>query len=473
MARYEQFTREIEQSPSGPDIGAFFDYDRTLISEFSAESFFREVVRRGLLKPQDIPRALAIVVGYLLGQQPFSSLVEMSAEVVQGESVADLEEMGARLFRKKIAGEIYPEMRAIVEAHRRKDHTTVLLSSATRYQVQDVARDLGFGQMVCNDYEVKDGRFTGLMVSPIVYGDGKLRAAEEMAAGLGLDLDRSWFYSDGKEDLPLLEEVGNPRPTNPDRGLRRVATERGWPTLEFTSRGRPTPVEVARTGALVGSLLGSVACGVPLGWLNGSQRDGINLAVGMLGDLGTAIAGIRLDVAGEDHLWEQRPAVFIFNHQSQTDVLIIAKLLRQDITGVAKAELKRNPLVGPIFGYGGIVFIHRADRERAIEELQPAVAALRNGTSLVIAPEGTRSVTPRLGRFKKGAFHMAMQAGVPVVPIVLRNTLDVLPKGRMFVRPAPVEVTVMPPVATDDWTHDTLDARIAEIRHMYEQVLES
>lgn len=471
MARYEQYTRDIETGPAGREIGAFFDYDRTLISEFSAESFFREVVRTGLMKPRDVPRAVTMVVGYLLGQQPFSSLVEMSAEVVAGEAVADLEELGEKLFRKRIAGEIYPEAREIFQAHKRKGHTTILLSSATRYQVQAVARDLGFDEMICNDYETKDGRFTGRMVEPVVYGDGKLRAAEELAETDGLDLSRSWFYTDGSEDLPLLEEVGNPRPSNPDRELRRVAGERGWIVYDFTTRGRPSPVEIARSAGIVGSFLASVAVGLPLGLLNGSDRQGINIALGMFGDLGTALAGVDLRVTGEEHLWRHRPAVFIFNHQSYMDSIIIAKLLRENLTGVAKAELKRNPLIGPIFSYGGIVFIHRADRERAIKELEPAVEALRNGTSIAIAPEGTRSVTPRLGRFKKGAFHIAMQARVPIVPIVFRNTLDILPKGRLLVHPAPVEVTVLPPVETHDWTHEDLDARIDEIKRDFEAIL--
>jgi putative phosphoserine phosphatase/1-acylglycerol-3-phosphate O-acyltransferase len=120
-----------------------------------------------------------------------------------------------------------------------------------------------------------------------------------------------------------------------------------------------------------------------------------------------------------------------------------------------------------------VVFIDRFNHERAVAALAPAVDALHQGMSLVLAPEGTRSATPRPGRFKKGAFHMAMAAGVPVVPIVLRNTLDALPKHGIVVRPTTVEVVVHPPIPTTDWTVESLDDEIAAIHRLYEETLES
>jgi putative phosphoserine phosphatase/1-acylglycerol-3-phosphate O-acyltransferase len=125
-----------------------------------------------------------------------------------------------------------------------------------------------------------------------------------------------------------------------------------------------------------------------------------------------------------------------------------------------------------MFRAGGVVFVDRADTKKAIEALRPAVEALRQGLSLVIAPEGTRSATPRLGAFKKGAFHIAMQAGVPIVPVVFRNALDALPKGGIVVRPATVEAVVLSPIDTSEWTREGLDAEIAAVRDLYLQVLE-
>ena len=104
--------------------------------------------------------------------------------------------------------------------------------------------------------------------------------------------------------------------------------------------------------------------------------------------------------------------------------------------------------------------------------MKPLVAAMREeGRSVALAPEGTRTVSPNLGPFKKGAFHLAMQAGVPIVPVVFRNALDALPKGGVVVHPAVVEAVVLPPVDTTGWTPESLDDEIAAIRARYAEVL--
>ena len=198
----------------------------------------------------------------------------------------------------------------------------------------------------------------------------------------------------------------------------------------------------------------------------------VNLAVTTWGEVATVLAGVSLRVEGEEHLWSHRPAVFVFNHQSAIDMLLLCKLLRRDFVGVAKQEARANPLFGPAFALAGTVFVDRLDRQKAIQALAPAIAALREGTSLVIAPEGTRSPTPRLGPFKKGAFHMAMAAGVPVVPIVFRNALDALPKHGLVIQPATVEVVVHPPMPSTDWRHETLERHVAEVRALYLATLE-
>jgi putative phosphoserine phosphatase / 1-acylglycerol-3-phosphate O-acyltransferase len=104
--------------------------------------------------------------------------------------------------------------------------------------------------------------------------------------------------------------------------------------------------------------------------------------------------------------------------------------------------------------------------------LAPVVEKLRDGVSIAIAPEGTRSATPRLGRFKKGAFHIAMEAGVPIVPIVIRNAGDVMWKGSPLIRKGTIDVAVLKPVSTEGWKVDELDERIADIRQRYLDTLE-
>jgi putative phosphoserine phosphatase/1-acylglycerol-3-phosphate O-acyltransferase len=472
MSLHSRLTREIDEGPAGPEIGAFFDLDRTLVAGFSVAHFFRDGVSTGAISPTVLLQTLLTAARFQLGQVGFSSFVKGTAGMLRGRTEAEAEEVAERIFADVLAGDVYPESRALVQAHLRKGHTLAIVSSATRFQVEPLARDLGIPHVLCTKLEVLDGQFSGGIIRPTCYGPGKASAVQALGAEHGLDLERSYFYTDSHEDLPLLEIVGKPRPVNPNGRLAAIAAARGWPTRRFTSRGTPGAADVLRTLLAVGSLWPSLLLGIPAGVIDGSWRQAVNLVVSTWGELGTTLAGIDLHVTGEEHLWSQRPAVFIFNHQSGVDMLLLCKMLRRDIVGIAKQEARRNPIFGPVMAMVGTVFIDRFNHERALEALKPALDALREGYSLVIAPEGTRSPTPKIGRFKKGAFHMAMAAGVPIVPIVFRNTLDALPKHGFVVRPAVVEATVLPPIPTSDWTVDTLDQEIERVRNLYLRALE-
>jgi len=468
---HDVLTREIDQGPSGPQIGAFFDLDRTLIAGFSAAQFFRDALRTGLMSRSNFAEAMRTVVRFQMGQVGFSGFVAGTTAMLRGRSEEEFAAMGVRIFIERLATDIYPESRALVDAHRRKGHTIGVVSAATRYQIDPLARELDIAHVLCTRLQVRKGVFTGKILKPTCYGEGKARAVRSFATAHGVDVRHSYFYTDSDEDLPLLDVIGNPRPTNPNRRLTDIAAKRGWPIRRFSSRGTPGIMHIVRTSLAVGSIVPSFLFGLPAAVLDGTWRRTVNIATTLWGELGTALAGIDLHVTGEQHLWSHRPAVFIFNHQSGIDMLLLCKLLRRDMVGIAKQEMRRNPIFGPAFALAGTVFIDRFNREKAIEAMAPAVDALRGGLSIAIAPEGTRSPTPRLGRFKKGAFHLAMAAKAPIVPIVFRNALDALPKHAFIVRPATIEVVVHPPIATSDWNVEELDERIADIHRLYTQTL--
>ncbi len=471
MALHSRLTKEIRNGPSGSKVGAFFDLDQTLLAGFSATSFLRERVMSGSVGPRELAATFYGALTYGLGRTGFSGLMTATTAAYRGLAESVLEAIGEETFVKHLARQIYPESRALVEAHHAAGHTVAIISAATRYQAEPMARDLGIDHVLCTRLEVEEGIFTGGIVRPTCYGEGKLHAARALAEREGIDLAQSYFYTDSADDLPLLEEVGRPRPTNPDRKLAQLAKERLWPVRRFHSRGNPSLGDLIRTGLTYASVAPSLWAGAAAGLTTGSLREAINVSGAIWGDLATSLAGIDLRVEGEEHLWSQRPAVFIFNHQSALDAVLMLKLVRRDLTAVGKIELRRNPVFGPLFAAAGVVFIDRSDSQAAIEALAPAVQALRQGRSLVIAPEGTRSPTPRLGRFKKGAFHMAMEAGVPVVPVVLRNVLDAFPKDATIVRPATIEAVVLPPISTSDWSAENLDAKIEAIRSRYLEIL--
>ena len=105
--------------------------------------------------------------------------------------------------------------------------------------------------------------------------------------------------------------------------------------------------------------------------------------------------------------------------------------------------------------------------------MAPLVDAMRvEGKSVCLSPEGTRAPTIKLSSFKKGAFHLAMQAGVPIVPIVIQNSGDVQPKGDILYHPGTVEVEVLPPVDTSEWSADTINQHVADVRAMYLRALQ-
>jgi putative phosphoserine phosphatase/1-acylglycerol-3-phosphate O-acyltransferase len=472
MTLHEQLTQEIRTGPSGPNVGAFFDLDQTLFAGFSATAFTRDQFTSGRLSPKDLTDSLRATLSFAFGRTGFSTFVSATSAVYRGMAERVLEEAGQHTFERHLATQIYPESRALVKAHQEMGHTVAIITSATRYQAEPVAKELGIEHLLYTRLGVEDGILTGKVVKPTCYGEGKAAAGRSLASKYDLDLEQSYFYSDSDEDLPLFELVGRPRPLNPNRKLAQIAKERQWPVRRFTSRGTPTFGDVVRTGLLYGSLAPSVGFGVAAGLLNRSKREAVNVMGSVWGDLAASAAGIDLRVEGQEHLWSDRPAVFIFNHQSGLELVLMLKLLRRDFTGIAKQELRQNPIFGPLFSAAGVVFVDRSNTAKAIQALGPAVEALRHGRSLIIAPEGTRSTTAAVGRFKKGAFRLAMDAGVPIVPVVFRNVLDALPKGAFVVRPAVVEVVVLPPIDTSSWTLDALDDRIGEIRNLYIEILD-
>ncbi len=473
MLPHQDIVAEVMRLPDGPQIGAFFDFDGTVISGYSAFAFIEEQIRRGHLSPRELVELLSAMAGFGLGKMGFSAMMLGMAQFLRGIREDSYAAFGRELFVSHIARQIYPESRALVSAHLQKGHTVAIISSATPYQVEPAARDLGIQHVLCTRLEVTKGQFTGKVMRPTCFGPGKVTAAESLVEQYGVDLEQSFFYSDSDDDIQLLERVGNPRPLNPNKKLLRIAESRGWPVRRFGSRGKADLSSWLRSLLVPFSLVGSFAAGLPIWALTGSRRDALNFSVSVFADTASALIGLNLKVDGEQHLWSHRPAVFIFNHQSNVDMVIIARLLRRDITGVGKREIRDMPVIGRVMEAAGVVLIDRGNSASAIEAMRPLVDAMRvEGKSVCLSPEGTRAPTIKLSSFKKGAFHLAMQAGVPIVPIVIQNSGDVQPKGDILYHPGTVEVVVLPPVDTSKWTAKTIDKHVADVRAMYLRVLE-
>ena len=345
--------QNIADSDDGPQICALFDFDGTIISGYSASAFLKDQIVRGELSPADLAQLTQAATRFGLGSLGFSAFMAVHAQYLAGRPEADYIANSERLFRRAIARLIYPEARQLIEAHRAKGHSIAIVSSATPYQVRPAAKDLGIDDVYSSDLEVIDGQFTGRVVQPTCFGDGKVLAAETFTEAKKSTLNDCFFYSDSADDIELLEAVGHPVVLNGSRQLRVIARERGWAAAHFTSRGNASGSQIFRSLAATGSLVGSFLLGLPLYALSGSRRDSINFSISLFAETASALIGLDLDVRGREHLWNHRPAIFMFNHQSNADMLIMASLVRRDIVGVGKRELKNMPFIGPLNGCRG------------------------------------------------------------------------------------------------------------------------
>ncbi len=459
---------EVQASPEGPEIGAFFDLDGTLVAGFTGVVMTQDRLRRRQMSMGEFIGMVQAGLNHRLGRSEFEDLIGKGARMMRGNSVADIDELAERLFVQKIVGRIYPEMREIVRAHMARGHTVVLSSSALTVQVEPVARFLGIDNVLSNKFETDDdGLITGEVQRPIIWGPGKARAVQEFAAANGVDLSRSYFYADGDEDVALMYLVGNPRPTNPEGKMAAVAAKRGWPILRFSSRSGSSPVSQVRTAAGIASMVPIAAGALGLGLLTRNKRTGVNFFTSMFSRTLLDTVGINLQVLGKDNLTAQRPAVFIFNHRNQADPLIAGRLVNDNFTTVGKKELQNDPVVGTIGRILDAAFIDRDDPKKAVEGLRKVEELGRKGLSILIAPEGTRLDTNEVGPFKKGPFRIAMSVGIPIVPIVFRNAEVIAARDSSTFNPGTVDVVVYPPIPVDDWTQENMTERIEEVRQLY------
>ena len=437
---------QVYAGPEGPQVAAFFDFDGTLIHGFSAVDFYLDRIRSGKVGPLEAVRTTALALRGVETEEDFEKLVAIGLSGLDGHHQDDVTAVGERVFAKKLAARVYPEAWQLVQAHHRMGHTVVLASSATRFQLEAAARTLGIDHVLSTALEAGDDGILpgGPTARPCGEPARRTRSATS-AREHDIDLEASYAYSNGNEDIDFLSQVGFPAATTPEDRLREHATAEGWPVLDFRSRGLPSLPTIARSAAAMGGILTGIGTGAAFGLLNGSRRTAISSIMALSSEYSLALAGVRVDTIGEQHVWEQRPAVFVFNHQSQLDVFVICHLLRRDFTGVAKQELTKDPIFGPVFRFAGVAFVDRKGGGNPRDALAPAVAKLNDGISVVIAPEGTRSLTPTLGEFKTGAFHLAREAGVPVVPIVIRNAGELMWRDSLTVKPGTVQVTVLPP----------------------------
>ncbi|MFZ0116754.1 MAG: HAD-IB family hydrolase [Xanthobacteraceae bacterium] len=462
----------IEAGPKGPDIGAFFDFDGTLIDGYSATAYFTDRFRRREMRLDEAVDIVRVLWRGDMDEREFADVISKAVVELAAHPEQEVIELWSRLFKEKIARLLFPEAWSLVKAHQKMGHTVAIATSATRYQAAPIAEELGIEHLLCTRATVRDGRLTGGVEGAPLWGAGKAAAVCDFATAHGIELSRSYGYANGNEDIAFLKTVGHATAVNPKPALIEAAQRAGWTMLRFPARRKASLATRARSlgayCALTATSLGGLAYAVA----SGKKRRAAELVSAISSDVMLAITGVEVETQGEHHLWAHRPALFLFNHQSTVDGYVLLTLLRRGFTGIAKKEVAKMPLLGQILRALDFAFIDRGNTGSSKEAMQPAVDRLRHGMSVVIAPEGTRSLTPRLGQFKKGAFHIAMQAGAPIVPVVIRNTYEVMPRGSLLFRPGTVQVCALPAIDVTTWKVEDLDRHVADVQALFQRTLD-
>lgn len=182
------------------------------------------------------------------------------------------------------------------------------------------------------------------------------------------------------------------------------------------------------------------------------------------------ICGVRIALHGQEHIDRSRSCIYAANHASMFDIPVVIAGLPDDIRLVYKKELERIPVFGWGLKWGSYIGIDRGRGAEARKSLDEAIEKIRRGASVLLFVEGTRTEDGNLQPFKRGAFHLAARAGVPVIPLTINGTYSIVPKHSLRIRPGTVDLVLSPPVAVRGETDKETERQLMErVRAAIEQ----
>ena len=259
---------------------AFFDLDKTIISRSSSLALSRPMYRAGIVSRGQLLRGAYAQMVYLLvgaDEKKMERLKEGMLSLTKGWDRAQVEGLVRDVILDVIDPYVYQEALDLMELHRSEGRRIYIVSSSPEEVVRPLAAHFGIAGLIATRAEVgEDGRYTGELEF-YCYGEQKAGAIREIAQRVGIDLDRSYAYTDSITDLPMLEAVGNPVAVNPDRELRKAAEEHEWPVRDFH---RPVRLRTRITGAVpkptpsIAAALGAAAIAAVLVWVVVRSRTG-------------------------------------------------------------------------------------------------------------------------------------------------------------------------------------------------------
>ncbi|KJR46439.1 1-acyl-sn-glycerol-3-phosphate acyltransferase [Desulfosporosinus sp. I2] len=178
------------------------------------------------------------------------------------------------------------------------------------------------------------------------------------------------------------------------------------------------------------------------------------------------LAGVTVEIRGEENIPTEGSVLFVSNHQGNFDIPILLGYIDKPKAFIAKIELLKLPLIRTWMTHLKCVFMDRSDIRQSLKVINQAASHLKEGYSMVIFPEGTRSKSESLGEFKPGSLKLALKAGVPIVPIAICGSYKIMEQNGFIIKPAHVEITIFEPIATAGLTKEQsleLPERVREI----------
>ncbi len=263
-------------SPVARPTAAFFDLDKTIIAKSSTLAFSREFQAGGLISRGAVLRSAYAQFVYLVGGADHDQMEKMRqfmSQLCSGWDVETVKEIVADTLQHIVEPLVYDEAVGLIEDHHAAGRDVVIVSTSGSEVVEPIGEMLGADKVIATRMAVEDGRYTG-DIRFYAYAENKAKAIRDLARKRGYDLENSYAYSDSVTDVHMLEVVGHPHAVNPDKDLRRIARERGWPILMFEkpvalrSRVRLPPARPTIAAIGVG---GVAAIGAAI-WMNLRRR---------------------------------------------------------------------------------------------------------------------------------------------------------------------------------------------------------
>ncbi|MDX3005667.1 HAD-IB family hydrolase [Kribbella solani] len=250
--------------PGTARSAAFFDLDKTILARSSTLAFSRPFYAGGLINRRTVLRSAYAQFVYLLGGADHDQMERMReyiSAMCAGWDVATVQGIVADTLDHIVRPMIHAEAVELIDRHHAAGRDVVIVSSSGAEVVEPIGAILGADKVIATRMVVADGKYTG-EIAEYAYGPHKVTAMQALAAVEGYDLASSYGYSDSITDEPMLAAVGHPHAVNPDKALRRVAVERGWPVLEFAEPGER--VGRVRRPAVAAGVVTAVAAGALL-----------------------------------------------------------------------------------------------------------------------------------------------------------------------------------------------------------------